>query len=53
MTAEDNIKKFNIILPKAADPVGSYVAAKIYGKLLYISGQLPISTEGKMIKGKI
>ena len=29
MTAEENLKKNNIILPKAADPVGSYVATKI------------------------
>ena len=53
MTAEDNIKKFNIILPKAADPVGSYVAAKISGKLLYISGQISMDANGNLIKGKI
>ena len=29
MSAEENIKKLNLILPKAADPVGSYVATKI------------------------
>ena len=28
MSAEENIKKHNIILPKAPDPVGAYVAAK-------------------------
>ena len=48
-----NLKKFNITLPKAPDPVGAYVAYKKIGNLLYISGQLPISAEGKMIKGKI
>ena len=53
MTAEDNIKKFNIILPKAADPVGSYVAAKISGKILYISGQISMDANGNLIKGKI
>ena len=53
MTAEDNIKKFNIILPKAADPVGSYVAAKISGKLLYISGQISMDANGNLIKGKV
>ena len=37
MSAEENIKKNNITLPKAADPVGSYVATKTVGKLLYIS----------------
>ena len=53
MTVEDNIKKFNIILPKAADPVGSYVATKISGKLLYISGQISMDANGNLIKGKI
>ena len=33
MSAEDNIKKLNISLPKAASPVGSYVATKIINKL--------------------
>jgi enamine deaminase RidA (YjgF/YER057c/UK114 family) len=33
--------------------VGAYVAFKIIGKLLYISGQLPISKDGKIIKGKL
>jgi enamine deaminase RidA (YjgF/YER057c/UK114 family) len=49
----DNIKKLNIILPKAPEPVGAYVAYKIIGKILYISGQLPIDKDGKIIKGKI
>ncbi len=53
MTAEENLKKNNIILPKAADPVGSYVATKISGKLLFISGQISIDENGELIKGKI
>ena len=53
MNTEDILKKNNIILPEAADPVGSYVAAKIIGKLLYISGQISIGSDGKLIKGKL
>ena len=53
MVFEDNIKKLNLTLPNAADPVGSYVAAKIVGKLLYISGQISINEDGKLITGKI
>ena len=49
----DNLKKLNIELLNAPDPVGSYVAYKIIGNLLYISGQLPIGTNGKIVKGKI
>ena len=53
MTIEDNIKKLNINLPNAPDPVGSYVATKIVGKLLYISGQISINDKGELIKGKL
>ena len=53
MVFEDNIKKYNLTLPSAADPVGSYVAVKIVGKLLYISGQISINEDGKLITGKL
>ena len=53
MTIENKLKSLNIELPNAPDPVGAYVAFKKINNLLYISGQLPISSEGKMIKGKI
>ena len=53
MNAEENIKKNNIILPKAPDPVGSYVATKIVGKLLFISGQISMNDKGELIKGKL
>ena len=53
MNPEDILKENNINLPEAADPVGSYVAAKIIGKLLYISGQISIGSDGKLIKGKL
>ena len=49
----DNIKKLDIELPKAPDPVGAYVAYKIIKNLLFISGQLPIGPDGKILKGKI
>ena len=53
MNIDDKLKELNISLPKAPDPVGAYVAFKKVGKLLFISGQLPIDIDGKMIKGKI
>ena len=53
MTIEQNIINLNITLPKTADPVGSYVAIKISGKLLYISGQISIDDKGELIKGKL
>ena len=53
MNAENKLKELNISLPKAPDPVGAYVAFKKVDKFLFISGQLPIDIDGKMIKGKI
>ena len=53
MSFEDNLKKLNINLPNAANPVGSYVATKITGKYLFISGQISIDKNGDLIKGKI
>jgi enamine deaminase RidA (YjgF/YER057c/UK114 family) len=50
---DEKIKKLGIILPNPASPVGSYVAAKIIGKLLYISGQISINDKGELIKGKL
>ena len=50
---EDNIIKLNIKLPEAKPPVGSYVATKIVGNLLFISGQISISEDGQLIKGKV
>ena len=53
MTATEKLKELKIILPQAPSPVGAYVAYKKVNNLLFISGQLPIDNEGKMIKGKI
>ena len=53
MSIEENLKKLNINLPKAPDPVGAYVASKIIGNLVFISGQLPLNSTGQLIKGKI
>ena len=53
MNIDEKITQLKIILPKASPPVGSYVATKQTGKLLYISGQISIDAEGNLIKGKL
>ena len=53
MNFDDKIKELQIELPEAKAPVGSYVATKIVGKLLYVSGQISIDINGKLIKGKV
>ena len=49
----NNLKELKIEIPDAPSPVGAYVAYKKIGKLIYISGQLPIDNNGKLLKGKI
>ena len=53
MSADKRLKENNIVLPEAPAPVGSYVASKIVGKLLYISGQISMNSKGELIKGKL
>ena len=53
MNYEEKLKELNIELPEAKAPVGNYVATKISGKMLFISGQISIDESGQLIKGKI
>ena len=53
MNFEEKIKELNLELPEARDPVGSYLATKIVGKMLYVSGQISIAENGELIKGKL
>ena len=53
MSFEKKITDLKIELPEAKPPVGSYVATKISGKLLFISGQISMTNNGELIKGKL
>ena len=53
MLIEDNLKNLKIVLPDPKDPVGTYVASKKIGNILFISGQISINEEGKLITGKL
>ena len=53
MKYDDKLNELNITLPEAKAPVGNYVAAKISGKILFISGQISIDENGQLIKGKV
>ena len=53
MNFNDKINELKIELPEAKAPVGSYVATKISGKLLYVSGQISMNSNGELIKGKV
>ena len=53
MSYDNKIKELKIALPEAKPPVGNYVATKISGKMLFVSGQISIDENGQLIKGKI
>ena len=53
MSYDDKIKELKINLPEAKPPVGNYVATKIVGKMLFVSGQISIDENGQLIKGKV
>ena len=53
MSYEEKIKELKINLPEAKAPVGNYVATKVSGKMLFVSGQISIDETGQLIKGKI
>ena len=50
---EKKLQELNLKLPDPKDPVGSYVASKTIGNLLFISGQISINENGELIKGKV
>ena len=50
---DDKIKSLKIVLPNPKAPVGAYVATKVVGKLLYISGQISMDENSNLIKGKV
>ena len=53
MNFEENLVKLGLKLPEAKAPVGNYVATKISGKMLFVSGQISINENGELIKGKV
>ena len=53
MSYEEKIKELKINLPEAKAPVGNYVATKVSGKMLFVSGQISVDETGQLIKGKV
>jgi len=53
MSFQKKINELKLVLPEAKAPVGNYVATKISGKMLFISGQISIDENGQLIKGKV
>ena len=49
MNYQENLKKLGLKLPEAKAPVGNYVATKISGKMLFVSGQISIDEKGELV----
>lgn len=52
-TPEKNIKKLGIILPKASEPIATFVNCVRVGNLLFLSGKAPLKSDGTYIVGKL
>ena len=52
MSAEARLQELGLELPPPLKPVGSYVAARVAGDLLYVSGQGPAGPDG-IVTGKV
>ena len=50
---EENINRLGIVIHNAPAPIGAYVAFKFVNKLLFISGQISVDSNGRFIKGKV
>ena len=53
MNFDQKLNELNLSLPDAKSPVGNYVATKVAGKLLFVSGQISINEKGELINGKL
>jgi enamine deaminase RidA (YjgF/YER057c/UK114 family) len=53
MDNEIRFRELNLSLPPAPTPKGVYTPLLFDGKYIYVSGHLPVNTDGSLIKGKI
>ncbi|GHT56090.1 hypothetical protein FACS189446_8060 [Bacteroidia bacterium] len=51
--ADEQFEKSGLVLPPAPKPLGLYKPCLIQGNCLYLSGHLPVQTDGKLIIGRI
>ena len=53
MSAESKIEELKLELPPAPKPVGAYKPVVIVDKLVYLSGHLPLCSDGSLITGRL
>eukprot|EP01083_Nonionella_stella_P212248 766719_1 len=50
---ENKLTSMGVVLPPATSPAGNYVNAVRTGNLLHLSGHIPKTSDGGLIKGKL
>jgi enamine deaminase RidA (YjgF/YER057c/UK114 family) len=53
MSIEQRVKELNLELPAVTPPVATYVNAARAGNLLFLSGKVPVTADGKFLTGKV
>lgn len=53
MDNETRFKELNLLLPPAPTPKGVYTPILRDGRYIYVSGHLPVKTDGTLMRGKI
>ena len=53
LNIEENLRKYNITIPKANKPVANYSPYVKTEKLIFISGQIPIAEGNMLFTGKV
>ena len=53
LNIEENLRKYNITIPKANKPVANYSPYVKTEKLIFISGQIPIADGNMIFTGKV
>jgi len=53
VSTEERIKDLGLELPAPVTPVGAFVPFVRSGSLLYVSGQIPIRTNGSIVVGQV
>ena len=53
MTVESKLTEIGLELPPAAAPAGLYKTALTVGNICYLSGHLPIVSDGSLMTGKV
>ena len=53
LNIEENLRKYNITIPKANKPVANYSPYVKTEKLIFISGQIPITGGNMLFTGKV